>query len=184
MTADAVDAEAVAELVAELERRADLDQQVRRVPDKTPQDIERWMAVDADNQRWMWGVLREHGWPGRTLVGEEGVAHAALIVQHADRDRALQLFGLGLLIEAVDADDADPSHAAYLIDRIHLHRGVPTRYGTQYARNPRGELELLPVEDPGGLDARRAGLGLPPQREFEQQLRELHSAPDEVREHL
>ncbi|MFF8643298.1 DUF6624 domain-containing protein [Streptomyces sp. NPDC015345] len=173
-----------AELVAELEHRADQDQQVRRIPDKTQQDIDRWMAVDADNQRWMWGVLREYGWPGRALVGEEGAAHAALIVQHADRDRALQLFGLGLLIEAVDADDADPSHAAYLIDRIHMHRGVPTRYGTQYARNPQGELELLPVEDPDALDARRAGVGLPPLHEFEHQLRELRPALNDAKEEL
>ncbi|MBM7167521.1 hypothetical protein JQK87_03655 [Streptomyces sp. G44] len=172
------------ELVAELERRAGQDQQVRRVADKTQQDIDRWMAVDADNQRWMWGVLREHGWPGHALVGEEGAAHAALIVQHADRDRALQLFGLGLLIEAVDADDADPSHAAYLIDRIHMHRGVPTRYGTQYARNRQGELELLAVEDPEALDARRAGMGLPPLDEFERQLRELHPALGDVKEEL
>ncbi|AZM57359.1 DUF6624 domain-containing protein [Streptomyces sp. NPDC005900] len=172
-----------AQLAAELRRRADWDQDVRRTPGKSAADVARWMAVDAENQQWIWRVLREHGWPGHRLVGEQGSDDAALLVQHADRDRPLQRYGLELLIEAVDAGDATASHVAYLIDRIHLHAGVPTRYGTQYARAEDGRYRMLPVEEPGGLDARRAQLGIPPVAEFERQLRELHAGTEMLEEY-
>ena len=99
------------------------------------------------------------------------VREVTLQIQSVDRDRLLQRFGLELLIEAVDAGDADPSHIAYLVDRIHLHAGVPTRYGTQYARNEQRQHQMLPVEAEECLDVRRAQLGLPTVAEFERQLR-------------
>ncbi|MGV9882245.1 DUF6624 domain-containing protein [Streptomyces sp. NPDC003006] len=167
-------------LAAELRRRAELDQDVRRKPGKSTADVARWMAVDTENQQWIWRVLREHGWPGHRMVGVQGSDDAALLVQHADRDRPLQRYGLELLIEAVDAGDATPAHIAYLVDRIHLHTGVPTRYGTQYARGKDGRYRMLPVEDLAGVEARRAQLGLPSVAEFE---RELDVGAEILRQH-
>jgi len=165
-------------LAAELRGRVERDQEVRLVPHKTAQDIAHWMEVDSDNQRWIWQVLRELGWPGIALVGEQGSADAWLLIQHADRDRPLQRFALALLIEAVDGGDADPSHIAYLADRIHLHAGVPTRYGTQYARNKQGRYRILPVEAGETLDIRRADLGVPSVAEFEREAFALYEGVD------
>ena len=164
------------DLAAALRERAVRDQEVRAAGGTTAETLARWRAVDADNARWMREVLRIHGWPGRRLVGDQGVADAALLVQHADSDRNLQRLGLGLLVEAVDTGDADPHHVAYLVDRLHLHRGTPQRYGTQYARDGSGAYRMLPVDDPAGLDDRRRALGLEPVAAFERQLTAMHGA--------
>ncbi|MFJ3861888.1 DUF6624 domain-containing protein [Streptomyces sp. NPDC090085] len=160
-------------LAAALRERAERDQEAARVPGKTARDVERWMQIAVDNQRFMWDVLYDRGWPGNSLVGTQGSADAAVIVQHATLDRKLQRFALGCLIEAVDAGNADPSFVAYLTDRIHLHAGVPLRYGTQYTRNDRGQYTLPPVEDTETLDERRRKLGMEPLHVFEDRLREL-----------
>jgi hypothetical protein len=51
---------------------------------------------------------------------------------------------------------------AYLKDRVLLHRGEPQLYGTQYMIRD-GVLTLWTVQDPEGLDERRAALGLEPE---------------------
>jgi len=64
--------------------------------------------------------------------------------------------------------------AAGLEDRIRFNEDRPQRYGTVLDWNAAGELGCE-VEDPAGLDARRAAVGLPPFREaLEQQRREIH----------
>jgi hypothetical protein len=49
-----------------------------------------------------------------------------------------------------------------LEDRVRGHSGLPQRYGTQFDWDERGELSPRPIEDPAGVDARRAAVGLPP----------------------
>ncbi|MEU1464985.1 DUF6624 domain-containing protein [Streptomyces sp. NPDC005727] len=169
-------------LAARLRECAVRDQELAKVPGKTAQDVDRWMRVAADNERFLWDVLQAHGWPGHTLVGEQGSADAMVIVQHATRDRKLQRFALGCLVEAVDAGDADPAHVAYLTDRIHLHAKVPLRYGTQYTRNERGQYRRLPVEDPETLDGRRRRAGLEPLDVFERRLLEVAGGEDVLEE--
>src|SRR3546814_2793073 len=56
----------------------------------------------------------EHGWPGWSLVGEDGSTAAWAIVQHADLDLDFQRRGLAMLEAAVDAGDASPGDLAYL----------------------------------------------------------------------
>ncbi|MFE5300060.1 DUF6624 domain-containing protein [Streptomyces sp. NPDC056632] len=70
---------------------------------------------------------------------------------------------LGLLQGAVDAGDASPRHLAYLTDRVLVAAGEPQVYGTRYTQDPDGGyLRPHAVTDPGGLDARRAAVGLEP----------------------
>ncbi|QQC92094.1 DUF6624 domain-containing protein [Streptomyces alfalfae] len=169
-------------LAARLRQCAVRDQELAKVPGKTAEDVDRWMRVAAENERFLWDVLHDRGWPGHTLVGEQGSADAMLVVQHASQDRKLQRFALGCLIEAVDAGDADAAHVAYLTDRIHLHARVPLRYGTQYERDEHGQYRLLPVEDPETLDERRARMGLEPLDVFERRLREVSGRADVLEE--
>lgn len=104
-------------------------------------------------------IIGEHGWPGRSLVGDDGSAAAWLLAQHADRDAALQKRCLSLLREAVRTGDADPSHAAYLEDRIAVHEGRPQSYGTQFERLD-GTFVPSPIADPDRVDERRRSVGL------------------------
>jgi hypothetical protein len=87
------------ELRRELLARRDEDQRVRhlmsppqgqhmvRLPDEVAAE---WQRVDAENTRWLCELLTMRGWPGRTLVGEEGAQAAWLLAQHADQDPTLQ----------------------------------------------------------------------------------------------
>jgi len=43
----------------------------------------RMEDVHRRNARDLLAIVREHGWPGRTLVGEEAMHAAWLVLQHA-----------------------------------------------------------------------------------------------------
>src|SRR3546814_2120205 len=88
------------------------DQQVRSDMDAD------WDAVDVSNQERLAEIFDEHGWPGWSLVGEDGSTAAWAIVQHADLDLDFQRRGLAMLEAAVDAGDASPGDLAYLTDRV------------------------------------------------------------------
>jgi hypothetical protein len=151
------------ELRAELLERAGRDQAARElVP--PGHGIEQWERivepVDHANTARLREIVAEHGWPGRRLVGEEAAHAAWLLAQHAPPQFQEQC--LPLLEDAVAQDDASPVDLAYLRDRVLMHRGEPQIYGTQYLIKD-GALTLWTVQDPAGLDARRAALGLEPE---------------------
>jgi hypothetical protein len=102
-------------------------------------------------------IVAAQGWPGRALVGDDGASAAWLLVQHADDDPQFQDRALELMQAAVDAGDADAGELAYLTDRVRVGQGLPQVYGTQFGRTG-----PQPIEDPGGLDERRASVGLEP----------------------
>ena len=106
-------------------------------------------------------IVDEHGWPGTRLVGEDGCEAAWLAAQHAISRPEHQRAFLAALEDAVRRGDAPPRHQACLEDRIRFNERRPQRYGTVLDWGPDGELTAGPVEDPAGLDARRAAVGLP-----------------------
>lgn len=122
-------------------------------------------------------ILAEYGWPGRTLVGDEGAQAAAALALHCDHDPDLQRSLLKALREAVERGEATAAQWAHLYDRCRAAAGRPQVYGTQYAFVPDvsgGRLDLYPVEFPGRLDELRAQVGLGPQAEQEGRLRRHH----------
>ncbi|WP_068755545.1 DUF6624 domain-containing protein [Thermobifida cellulosilytica] len=162
------------QLREELLERARQDTRARTaVP--VGRDPERWRRVvtpvDQDNAAWLSAVVDEYGWPGRGLVGRDGAHAAWLLLQHAPHD--LQQRCLPLLREAVAAGEAEAAELAYLEDRVRCHEGMPQRYGTQYLRLPDGEVRIYEVEDPEGLDERRAAVGLEPHAAYDARIRAM-----------
>ncbi len=119
-------------------------------------------AVHLTNASLLEGCFAEIGWPGRDVVGEEAAAAAMLVLQHAISRPDLQRAGLELLLEAVQANQANALDAAYLSDRIAVFEGRPQLFGSQFDWDESGALSPAPIHDPEGVDARRASLGLPP----------------------
>lgn len=68
------------DLAVELLHRKVNDQMVRRIP-TSPADLEAMERVDRDNTAALKRIVAEHGWPGRTLVGEEAAEAAWLLAQ-------------------------------------------------------------------------------------------------------
>jgi uncharacterized protein DUF6624 len=167
------------ELRRELLARREEDQRIRHLaaaradPDtgRLPDDLgEQWHGIDDDNTRWLADVLASRGWPGRTLVGEEGAQAAWLLAQHADQDPIQQRAFLDALRAAVAQGEASAAHLAYLEDRVRVHAGQSQLYGTQFTHID-GSLRPHPIEDPGRLDERRSQAGLEPFADYEARMR-------------
>lgn len=124
-------------------------------------------------------ILAEHGWPGRSVVGEDGAAAGWLLVQHAILDPPLMRRALVLLARAVDLGEAEPAHFAYLVDRIRTLEGRLQIYGTSHDWDADGRLMPLPIEDPAGVDERRRAAGLETLTANTQRLRDQAAAEGE-----
>jgi len=124
-------------------------------------------------------VLAQHGWPGRSLVGEDGAAAAWLLLQHAILDPPLMRQAVPLLEQAVHANDAEPKHLAFLVDRIRTMEGRPQIYGTSHDWDETGNISPLPIDDPATVDERRQRVGLEPLAENTNRLRAQAEAEGE-----
>jgi hypothetical protein len=107
-------------------------------------------------------IVEGHGWPGRSLVGDDGADAAWLVVHHAIGDPALQRRCLPLLEAAAARGDVPAWHPATLLDSIRFQEGRPQVYGTVFHWDDHGVMAPSAIEDEAGVDMRRALVGLPP----------------------
>lgn len=118
-------------------------------------------------------IIAEHGWPGISLVGEDGEDAAWAIAQHSDLEPAFQAEALVLLRAAVAADDASPGNLAYLEDRVAVGAGSPQLYGTQVACGESGPEPSTPIRDEATVDERRTAAGLAPLSDYLAEMAEI-----------
>lgn len=144
-------------------------------------DIDRVGQGDFANARLLRRLVAEHGWPGRTLVGDAGADAAWLIALYADVEPELQRRALRLIASAVERGEAVIQQWAHLYDRCSVNAGKRQLYGTQYQHGPTG-MTVLPVLEPAGLDNRRASVGLPPFAVAHEALRRCHLREPETAE--
>lgn len=153
---------------------AEADQDFRhRWADLDQDAVRRGLEGDRERATRAAELIAEHGWPGRSLVGEDGAEAAWLIVQHADHDVELQERCLELLRDAVAREEASPQELAYLTDRVRVNRGREQVYGTQF-RGRGADFGPQPIEDPEGLEERRSLVNLEPFADYEARMHELN----------
>ncbi len=169
-------------LTAELIRMLDADQTGRaKITEaggvhgfESPQVKALWdeqSKRDAENLSRLEEIVKQHGWPGRSLVGPQAAAAAFLIVQHADYE--VQLRYLPVIKTAVQRGELDGQAFALLQDRILVREGKKQLYGTQFDRNPQtGALNPFPIEDEANVDARRSELGMESLAEYAKRIRD------------
>lgn len=133
-------------------------------------------AVHVANARALEAVLDEHGWPGRSLAGQDGSMAAWTVALHAIGLPAFQRRCLALLDAAVEEGEMPAAFAAMLSDRIRFNERRPQRYGTIFDWAENGRLEPWTLEDPEQVDRLRAEVGLPA---LADQLRRARRAPRE-----
>jgi hypothetical protein len=117
-------------------------------------------------------IIAEHGWPGHSLVGEDGAGAAWFIVQHAIGDPPFQRRALELLREAHSKGEASAIAAAFLEDRICLHEGRPQIYGTQFWPDEHGMPQPWQIADPEHVNERRLAIGM---NTIEERTREIQA---------
>ncbi|MDP6945668.1 MAG: hypothetical protein QF464_16075 [Myxococcota bacterium] len=117
------------------------------------------LEADRSHQRKLQALVDESGWPTLSEYGADTCEHAWMIALHADSDVHVQRWAQALMAPLAEQGEVDPVHFAALDDRIALSEGRPQRWGMFYNLVD-GEEVLCPTEDPEGLAARRAELGL------------------------
>lgn len=110
---------------------------------------------------WLADVVRDHGWPGRTMVGTEAACAASRLVQHTSEHLGFRKHCLRLMREAAETGDMPWREVAYLTDALRLDDGQPQVYGTKFHRVD-GNLVPCPLEAPDEVDERRAAMGMEP----------------------
>jgi uncharacterized protein DUF6624 len=125
-------------------------------------------------------MVDAHGWPGRSLVGDDGADAAWLVLHHAIGDPELQRRCLPLLELAAAGGDVPAWHAATLLDSIRFHEGRPQVYGSVFDWDERGEMAPCRIEHAEGVDERRAAVGLPPLAEQRASVREAAAAEGDM----
>lgn len=114
-------------------------------------------------------ILKEYGWPGVLLVGEEGSHAFWLLVQHAP-DAPFQNRALELLEKAVALQDASMIDYAYLKDRVLMQSDKDQIYGTQLNK----DLSFYPIADKEHVNERRLAIGLSTLEEYHLEIKKMY----------
>jgi hypothetical protein len=119
-------------------------------------------------------IIEAHGWPGKSLVGEDGTNAAWILIQHGRHDPEFLKRCLVLMEEAVSEGEAAPQDLAYLIDNVRMLEGRPQLYGTSFTWTPDGTLVPTPIEDEAQVDERRKAMNLPTMEEYLKAAQEMY----------
>jgi hypothetical protein len=158
------------ELRKELLALRDEDQTIRMrwlKDQNNRQLIEEMNALSVRHVARLQEILKETGWPTKTMVGQGGSEAVWLILQHA----APQVIkaSLPLMKAAVEHGDVRGDLYAMSVDRDRRNDGLPQIYGSQFDTTG-GKCEPQPIEDPQHVDERRKAVGLNPLSEYKEQL--------------
>ena len=116
---------------------------------------------DSTNQAFVFKLIQDYGWPGRSFVGDHGNYTVWLVIQHAELDIQEKYFPL--LAASVDQGQSQPSHLALLQDRILMRKNLPQVYGSQVIFNDQtGAPEFYKIADEENVNTRRQSVGLEP----------------------
>ena len=162
-------------LMRELEDIGEKDQRHRKdmrdVSEKHGWDSEEMNALwakqsllDSLNQLRIIEIIKEYGYPGKSLVGDQS-GTAFLVIQHADIEMQEQY--LPILTEAAEKGELRYSSLALLIDRVRMRQNKPQLYGSQLQRDDEtGGWRFYTIEDEKNVNKRRAEVGLSPLEEY------------------
>jgi hypothetical protein len=117
-------------------------------------------AVHEENAAKLTELIDSHGWPTIEQVGEDGAEAAWLVAQHAISLPAFCRRCLAELKRAAEAGGVPRWQSAFLEDRIRWLEGRPQLYGTSFDWDEHGLMSPTLIEDPEGVDERRAAVGL------------------------
>lgn len=120
---------------------------------------------DSINELETLKILEEHGWVGKSRVGEEANQALWLVIQHAPVE--VQEKYLPLLRKSVAVKESEGWHLAFLEDRVLMYNDKKQIYGSQAKWDKvAGKMKIHPIEDVENVNERRATLGLEPIEEY------------------
>jgi hypothetical protein len=148
------------------------DQEARGAGTGHPTYTAKTAGVDVQLTAEMKEIVARHGWPTIALVGVEASNDAMTILTHSP-DHAWQASLLPRLETLSAEGKIDGSTLATMLDKELVSEGKLQRYGTQF-KFVDGKMAMYAVEDPEGLDARRATVFLMPIKVYEGMLEQMY----------
>ena len=154
------------------------DQKARGISHGQPIDKDKLVMaanlseIDAKMTAELKEIVAKDGWPTIAMVGIDASNGAMLILTHT-ADHAWQRSLLPELEELADTGKIDGSSVAVLIDKELVSEGKLQRYGSQF-KFVDGAMAMYGVEDPAGLDARRAKAFLMPMDAYKQMMEQMY----------
>lgn len=138
-----------------------------------PATVQRLIAIVHENGDWLRQFVAQYGWPGRSLVGEDGADAAWLILQHCGSgvptigtpdSLAFQRSCLPILEQAALDGEAHPRHLAHIADNLHERSNEPPEFAvlTSAYSIVDGQPVFTHPTDLTAIDRRRTELGLAP----------------------
>jgi hypothetical protein len=143
-------------------------------PEDAPATARRVISLVNTHTARLRGIVTEYGWPGRSLVGEDGADAAWLLLQHVNSRVTTIRSAAGddfcrscvmLLRDAVMRGEAHPRHLAAIADSLRLGDDEPPEFASlpdQYERDDHGRPVFRWNVNVTEIDQRRAAIGLPP----------------------
>jgi hypothetical protein len=158
-------------LRAELDARFSSDQDARLAWLADRSDRQRWRAVrlsDQNNLRWLRELVAGKGFPTVAQVGEMGVSHAWVLLQHMDDDPQFQAALLPTLERRFADGELSGDNLARFTDRVLKAQGKPQRYGTQFTPEQwtQAHFGLPDDESVREVEAHRRELGVMPLADY------------------
>ncbi|WP_028108363.1 DUF6624 domain-containing protein [Ferrimonas futtsuensis] len=174
-----VDVQLQAELMAMKEQDQQLRQEVGRAGwQHAPKAIlEQLSRIDKENSDRLEAIAQELGWPTKSLVGEDGVGAAFLIVQHSPNLAFKKRMLASITTSYRNGDGISGQEVALLTDRILVAKGEKQRFGTQ-AELTDGKVILYPIEDEANVDKRRSEMNMPPLKDYMRLMEQAYGIKD------
>jgi len=148
------------------------DQEARGAGTGQPAYTAQTAAVDAQLTTELKAIVARHGWPTIAMVGFDASNDAMAMLTHT-KDHAWQLALVPRLEKLAAEGKIDGAALATVVDKELVSEGKLQRYGTQF-KVVDGKMAMIAVEDPTGLDARRAMVFLAPIKVYEAMLEEKY----------
>ncbi len=112
-------------------------------------------------------ILKEHGLPTNSMVGEKSAHNFWEMVIHFDQDPDLQRKVVSMMDKAMKINDISKKDFAYLSDRLMINSGREQYYGTQLLYDEKSKsYKPHPIQDQKNVDIHRADMGLPPMQNY------------------
>lgn len=151
------------------------DQEARGAGTGKPMYTAKTAEVDRELTAELKAMVARHGWPVIAMVGYEASNDAMAMLTHTP-DHAWQASLVPRLERLAAEGKIDGSALAVVVDKELVSEGKPQRYGTQF-KVVDGKMAMIAVEDPEGLDARRATVFLMPIKVYEGMLEKTYHLP-------
>ncbi|UFH56588.1 DUF6624 domain-containing protein [Spirosoma sp. KNUC1025] len=118
------------------------------------------VKIDTSNLNRAEAILKEHGYPGKTLVGTPTNETVFYIIQHSNKIPAY----LPLIRKTAEAKELPFSLYAMMLDRSLMHEMKPQQYGTQVTcrqqiKTKQSRCFVWPITDAKAVNERRKEAG-------------------------